>query len=103
MLADTLRELPGVTLQPDRIDSNIVIFELSNELPTAQEIVKRLELNKLRAMVIGQHQIRLVTHLDIDRRMIDQACKILRECVADHKTVTMRTMYQVFHLVDSAH
>ena len=38
ILADAIRETPGLTLDPDIVDTNIVIFEVDPELGTAADV-----------------------------------------------------------------
>lgn len=85
MLADTLREIPHVSLKPERIDSNIVIFEVNAPLPTAQEIATTLAEKNIRVMAISKRQIRMVTHLDVSKDMIQQAQTTLREVLLSRR------------------
>ena len=42
VFADAIRETPGLTLDPDIVDTNIVIFKIAPELGTAAEFSGRL-------------------------------------------------------------
>ncbi len=64
-LGQEIMELPMV----DRVlpvETNIVIFELSSEAPTASEIVKRLKDEGILTGAFGKRSIRVVTHIDVD-------------------------------------
>src|SRR5690606_39301895 len=43
ILAEAIRDIDGLTLQPDQVDTNIVIFHVDPTLGTAAEFVARLK------------------------------------------------------------
>jgi threonine aldolase len=71
-LAEGLASLPGVSLDPATVETNIVIFELTGEL-TAPVAVERLLTRGVRMGALGPRVIRAVTHLDVDTSGIDRA------------------------------
>lgn len=72
-LAEGLRDLPGVRVEPPQ--TNMVFVELSRE--RAHGVVERLRARGL--LCTGLYQLRLVTHLDVSRDDIERAITILRE------------------------
>lgn len=72
-LADGLRGLPGVRVEPPQ--TNMVFVELPRE--RAHGVVERLRARGL--LCTGLYQLRLVTHLDVSRDDIERAIVILRE------------------------
>lgn len=72
-LAEGLRDLPGVRVEPPQ--TNMVFVELSRE--RAHGVVERLRGRGL--LCTGLYQLRLVTHLDVSRDDIERAITILRE------------------------
>ena len=77
-LADGLAGLPGVTLDPATVETNIVVFHL----PDAGRFCTRLEAEHgVRMGALGPDVVRAVTHLDVDtagvRRAVDAAAKVL--------------------------
>ncbi len=68
LLATGLAELPGVSLDPDRIETNIVIFAVDDARDLVQRIADRVELQ-----VVDPTHVRAVTHLDVGRAEIDRA------------------------------
>ncbi len=67
-LAEGLAELPGVEIDPETVETNIVIFEVPDAALLAERLagevdVRALDLTRMRA----------VTHLDVDREQIDVA------------------------------
>jgi threonine aldolase len=59
-------------------DTNIVIFHVDKELGTAASFNESLNKSGVLAMAFGPQSIRFVTHLDVDREQILQACQIIR-------------------------
>ncbi len=60
------------------VDSNIVIFELSEGITPAQ-FLKKLESFQLKALAFSSTQIRLVTHLDFTDDMLTEAIAIFKK------------------------
>lgn len=79
-LADALREIPGITLRPERIDTNLVIFDLAPKLGTAAEFAAKAERQGTRVIPFGPRSLRAVTHLDVSSSDIERASAVLRNC-----------------------
>ena len=75
-LATTLAGLPGVEIDPARVATNIVMFDVRSG--TAAAAVERLQTAGLLALALGPRRIRLVTHLDVPAPAIARAEHILR-------------------------
>lgn len=71
-LAEGLRGLPGVTVEPPQ--TNMVFLDLAPD--RAQGVVERLQQRGL--LCTGLYRLRLVTHLDVSTQDIDRAIEILR-------------------------
>ncbi len=78
-LAEGLAALPGVTLDPASVETNIVFFETTGD---AAGIVERLLARGIRMGALGPHTIRAVTHLDVDAGGIERALDVAREVLA---------------------
>jgi threonine aldolase len=81
LLAEGLAEIPGLTLNPLEVETNIVIFDVSQTGVSAQEFVSRLSAHGLRMSAYGHSTLRAVTHLDISRRDVEQALLIVKSVV----------------------
>ncbi len=77
-LAEAIAGIDGLQLEPARIDTNIVIFNVAPRLGSAAELCQRLQAAGLLMYPIAAAQIRAVTHLDISDADIDRACDILQ-------------------------
>ena len=76
-LAMGLAELPGVSLDPSTVETNIVIFELRGALD-APAAVAALLAHGVRMGAMGPRTVRAVTHLDVDVEQIERALKAAR-------------------------
>jgi threonine aldolase len=81
LLADVIRRTPGVKLDSDSVDTNIVIFELDPELGTAAAFSARLRDEGVFTNSIGPQRLRAVTHLDVSREMVQHAAEILTSVI----------------------
>jgi threonine aldolase len=79
LLAKTVRATPGLSLLAKDVDTNIVIFQLDSALGNAPDFCTRLKQRGLLMLAISEHQVRAVTHLDVDEADTHAACQILSE------------------------
>ena len=79
ILAEAMRKADGLSLWPDAVETNIVIFRVEPKLGTAAEFVAELKGQGVWSLAIGPQQVRLVTHLDVTEAQCRQAAKIIRE------------------------
>lgn len=70
-LAQGLAEMPGVSIDPTQIHTNIVYFEVDRQDMTVEELVKRLDDDGARMLPVGPGRIRAVTHYHITSDDID--------------------------------
>lgn len=82
ILAEAIRDIDGLTLQPDQVDTNIVIFHVDPTLGTAAEFVARLKEHGVLMLAISPTSVRAVTHLDVNEAQVKTACERLRACAA---------------------
>jgi len=75
-LARALAELPGIEIDPASVQTNIVIFRVTQG--TAQALVARLKESGILAVAIAADKVRFVTHRDVSRAQIDQAIETIR-------------------------
>ncbi len=79
ILAQGLSEIPGIRLNPGEVETNIVIFEVSE---SSAAVAGRLLEHGVRMSLPGPNRLRAVTHLDIARRDVEEALQIARRCFA---------------------
>jgi threonine aldolase len=78
LLANILSRLPQVDLDPQLVQTNILIFTLRGE-GDAAALVSALARRGVLTGTVGPHSIRLVTHHDVDRAACERASAILAE------------------------
>ena len=82
-LAAAIDEISGLQLQPQEVDTNIVIFEVDPGLGTAAQFIEHLRRLGLRMLALSPTRVRAVTHLDLPNDGAQQAAKILRHAAAE--------------------
>jgi threonine aldolase len=81
-LAEELAGIPGVVLQPDRVETNIVFFDLAPSTLPAPDVEASLEAKGVRIGAMGPRRMRAVTHLGVDRDGIDAALQAVAAVLA---------------------
>src|SRR3954469_406809 len=76
-LAEGLAALPGVTLDPKTIETNIVFFDLTGNVD-APALVDRLLERGVRVGAMGARTVRAVTHLDVGADDIERTLEAAR-------------------------
>jgi len=80
-LAEAIRQLDGLTLQPDTIDTNMLIFRVDERLGDAASFCDRLRDQGVRMLPISAQQVRAVTHMDVSPEQVNEACQVLGRLV----------------------
>lgn len=76
-LARTLTKIPCISLNPDHVETNIIVFDVrGHHLPPA-DLVAALKKEGLLLNAIGGTSFRAVTHLDVSAQDIQQAGQII--------------------------
>ncbi|HXF03896.1 MAG TPA: low-specificity L-threonine aldolase [Blastocatellia bacterium] len=79
LLAAGLAEIPGIAIDPEKVQTNIVIFSIAATGMTTAEFSARLKERGVLAQGISPTEMRLVTHYDVSRQDCLQALQIIRE------------------------
>jgi len=79
ILAQTLTEIPGFQIDPQNVDTNIVVFDVSASKHSVQEVVEKLSQEGVLMIPFGSHFVRAVTHVDVNRNDIDKTVQIIRK------------------------
>jgi threonine aldolase len=75
-LARQLQHIPTVKINPQDVDTNIVIFQVIGHRLSPSAIVAALKHEGVLINAIGGNSFRAVTHLDISSAMTEEACEI---------------------------
>ncbi len=84
LLAESLSQIPGVSIDLPTVETNIVIFRLKGG-QSADELVRRIKARGILISSVGPDAIRLVTHHDVDR----VACSAAAQALAEETLVTL--------------
>src|SRR6266705_458326 len=80
-LATQLAAIPGITLNPGKVQTNIVIFDLKKSRWSSSDFLQALAKRNVLAVPVDSEKVRMVTHLDVDRSGVEKAAAIVREVV----------------------
>lgn len=82
-LAEGLAAMPGILLDPARIQTNIVIFRWTGG--AAPGLIRWLDQKGVKSSYMGGDQVRMVTHYGITRADIDSALEIVRRVTSEQR------------------
>ena len=77
-LALGLTEIEGVSIEPEHVETNIVIFDIAERGMTAAQVRDEMKKKGVLIHPFGKTLIRLVTHLDVSKEDIEVALKTFR-------------------------
>jgi len=60
------------------VDTNIVIFTVIDKV-TPEQVLAKLSGHDIKAIKFGAQEIRLVTHLDFDDRMLEKTVDVIKK------------------------
>ncbi len=81
-IAETLAGLPGIQVDLDAVQTNIIFFDVCREDITAPTLCERLGQHGITASARDDRTIRFVTHRDISAADTDTICGALKEILA---------------------
>lgn len=76
-IAERLAGNPHIALDPARVETNILVFDLAPDAPDAPAVVARAREQGVLVFAFGPRTIRAVTHMDVTREQCEQAADIL--------------------------
>lgn len=79
VLAAGLAQIKGLRVDPKKVVTNIVIFDVEAARMAPAAICAALKERHVLANPFGKHTIRMVTHCDVDRAGVDRALAALRQ------------------------
>jgi threonine aldolase len=80
-LARGIAEIKGLTVDVNRVETNIVYFDVRQAGLSVPILLERLKAEGVLMLGTGPNSIRAVTHLDVSKDGIERAVKVLREVV----------------------
>ena len=76
-LAEGLARVGGIKIDPAKVQTNILMCEVSGTGMTSYELAEKLAAQNILASGFGPQFIRFVTHLDVSREQCAQAVEII--------------------------
>ena len=80
-LAEGLAQIPGIRINPAKVQTNIMILDVSGTRLTSTELSAALKEHNMLASGVSPETMRMVTHLDVNRQMIDRALEVMARVV----------------------
>jgi threonine aldolase len=80
-LAGQLAEIPGITLDPAKVKTNIVIYGVKKSGWSSADFLQALSKRGVLAVPVDSERVRMVTHLDLSRDDIEKAVNVIREVI----------------------
>ncbi len=82
-LAEGLANIDGISVDPDSIYTNIVIFDVDSSVGSVPEVIRALEQEEIKISYPGVQSIRMVTHRHIDSVDVDEALSRVNKVVTE--------------------
>lgn len=82
VLAEGLAEIPGIDLDPSKVRTNIIIFEISKRGWSARRYIEELKKHGISADDFSTSKVRMVTHKDVSRDDVLRAVNVTRRILS---------------------
>jgi threonine aldolase len=86
-LAEALSRIPGIAVDPAKVQTNIVIYDVSGCGIPAAEFSARLKAKGVLMNAVGETQLRAVTHYDVSR----EDCELAAQAIAEVASSLVKT------------
>src|SRR5262245_3182445 len=81
LLAQGLAQIPHIRIHPEKVQTNIVLYDVNDTGLTSSDFLRRLGDRKVLGGPVDARRVRMVTHLDVERSDIEQALRVIGEVV----------------------
>jgi threonine aldolase len=78
-LAQGISAIDGFEIDPDSVETNIVVFDVSGSEFTVEKVVQKLNKKGILMIPFGANFVRAVTHLDVNAAQIQQTVEVMQE------------------------
>ena len=85
-LAEGLANIDGISVDPNSIKTNIVIFEVAQSVGSANDVINALSEEGVLVTYPGQQSLRMVTHSHILSSDVDEALSRVSKVVRQMST-----------------
>ena len=80
-LARQLAEIPGIGIDPAKVQTNIVIYSVKPGGMLTADFLAALAKRNVLAVPVDEYRVRMVTHLDVNRSGVETAVGAVREVI----------------------
>jgi len=87
-LAEGLAQIAGIRIDPAKVVTNIVVFDISGTGLNSAELSKRMAEQGVLANGISPEAMRLVTHMDVDREGCTRALQAIERACERRETLS---------------
>jgi threonine aldolase len=81
VIAENLSLIEGIRIEPDKVKTNVVIFEITRPGMSSHELVAALAEHKILSNPVDDSHIRFLTHNDVSREDCLRACEAIGQLV----------------------
>ncbi|EJY55439.1 O-acetylhomoserine/O-acetylserine sulfhydrylase [Alicyclobacillus hesperidum URH17-3-68] len=81
VLAERLANMPGIAVNLETVQTNIVLAELTHEDVMAEPFIAELANNGVLATAFGPRTVRFVTHKDVNQADVEMAVDRIRQTI----------------------
>ena len=82
-LGEAAAEMPGVRVDLDSVVTNMVYLTVEDSVGSAEALESRLADRGVGSVALGPRTLRLVTHLDVDDKAVDEGIRVLGEVLRE--------------------
>ena len=82
LLAEGIGRIPGMEVDRDRVQTNIVIVDVREHPLGERGITDRMAEEGVLFLAIGPGRLRLVTHIDVSRSQIEEALEKMQKALS---------------------
>jgi len=79
LLAEGLAQVRGIKIDPKKVHTNILVFDISGTGMDSAAFTRKLMEKNVLASGISPTEVRIVTHMDVDRAACERALAAIRE------------------------
>ena len=81
-IAEALARVPGISIDPTDVQTNIVIFDVEGTGMTGREVSTKLRERGVLSNAVAPYRMRMLTHYDVTRGQCEHAMEVMAEVCA---------------------
>ena len=87
LIAESLAAMPGIAIDPSKVQTNIVIYDVSATGMTGRDVSAKLKERGVLSNAISEYQMRMLTHFDVNREQCERAMEVMSEVLAEARVL----------------